>query len=248
MPTIEIPAADGAAEAYLSRPSGDDDLPGVLFYVDAIGLRPRIEEMADRIASWGYVVLAPHLFYREGRAADLAPQEDLRAPEARERFFVGASKRVAALTPDLSNADAPAWLATLREHAAPGPVGITGYCMGARLAVRSAAQFPDDVRAVGGWHGGGLVTDAGDSPHRLLDGTRAAYVFGHADQDPSMPAEAVAALGEALTAAGVEHSNEIFPGAPHGYSMSDTSVYDADATERHFTALRGLLDTHVARS
>ena len=56
--TLEIGTPDGPAEAYLARPD-DDGHPGVLLYVDAIGLRPRIEEMADRIASWGYVVLAP---------------------------------------------------------------------------------------------------------------------------------------------------------------------------------------------
>ncbi len=173
MAAIQIAASDGPAEAYLSRPSGSAPLPGVLLYVDAIGLRPRIEEMADRIASWGYVVLAPHVFYRWGLADALAPKADLRAPGEREKFFVGAMQRVGGLTPDLSNADAPAWVAMLREHAAPGPIGVTGYCMGARLAIRTAALFPDDVAAVGGWHGGSLATDADDSPHRLIDGTRA---------------------------------------------------------------------------
>ncbi len=241
MAAIQIAASDGPAEAYLSRPSGSAPLPGVLLYVDAIGLRPRIEEMADRIASWGYVVLAPHVFYRWGLADALAPKADLRAPGEREKFFVGAMQRVGGLTPDLSNADAPAWVAMLREHAAPGPIGVTGYCMGARLAIRTAALFPDDVAAVGGWHGGSLATDADDSPHRLIDGTRAAYSFGHADNDRSMPPEAVATLGRALVAAGVEHRNEVFAGAAHGYTMSDAPTYDETATERHFTALRELL-------
>ncbi len=241
MTTVQVAAADGPAEAYLTRPAGTDPLPGVLFYVDAIGLRPRIEEMADRIASWGYVVLAPHVFYRWGTADALAPKADLREPGEREKFFEGAMQRVQGLTPDLSNADAPAWVATLRGHAAPGPIGVTGYCMGARLAIRTAALFPDDVAAVGGWHGGGLATDADDSPHRLIDGTHAAYSFGHADSDRSMAPPAVAVLGEALVAAGVEHSNDVFADAAHGYSMSDTSSYDEGATERHFAALRELL-------
>ncbi len=237
--TLQVTAADGPAEAYLSKPDGGPH-PGVLLYVDAIGLRPRIEEMADRIASWGYVVLVPHVFYRWGLADALAPKADLRAPGERDRFFKGAMRRVGGLTPDLSDADAPAWVATLREHAGPGPIGVTGYCMGARLAIRTAALFPDDVGAVGGWHGGGLATDADDSPHRLLHGTRAAYSFGHADHDRSMPADAVATLGDALAAAGVEHRNEVFAGAAHGYSMSDTSTYDEAATERHFEASREL--------
>ena len=65
---LEIQTADGVADAYLTRPDEGDRHPGVLFLMDAFGLRPRIEEMADRIAARGYVVLAPNLFYRAGRA------------------------------------------------------------------------------------------------------------------------------------------------------------------------------------
>ena len=236
---IEVPAPAGAAEAYLA---GGDGRPGVLLYVDAIGLRPQIESMCERIASWGYVVLAPHVFYRDGRAADLAPQRDLRDPGERERFFAGGvMDRVHALTPDRSSADAEAWVAALRPHTGGGPIGVVGYCMGARLAVRTAGQLPGTVAAVGGFHGGGLVTDAPDSPHRAIAASTAAYAFGHADRDPSMPLEAVAALEAALDAAGRPYLNEVYAGAAHGYSMADTSVYDEAAAERHFTVLRDLL-------
>jgi carboxymethylenebutenolidase len=53
---------------------------------------------------------------------------------------------------------------------------------------------------------------------------------------------AVARLGEALEAAGLEASNEVYPGASHGYSMADTSAFHQEATERHFRELRALLD------
>ena len=185
--TIQIQAADGPAEAYLAGDAGD---PGVLFYVDAIGLRPQIRDMVDRIASWGYVVLAPHVFYRDGAAADLAPHADLREQGAREAFFATLGDRIPSYTPDRSGPDADAWVAALREHAGEGPIGTTGYCMGARLAVRTAGQFPNTVAAVGGFHGGGLVTDAPDSPHHAIAASTASYVFGHADNDGSMPPEA----------------------------------------------------------
>jgi carboxymethylenebutenolidase len=198
--------------------------------------------MADRIAAWGYVVLAPHVFYREGRAADFAPTTDLRQPEERERFFAsGVMDRVHALTPDLAARDALAWVEELERHAGPGPIGVTGYCMGARLAVRAAGQLPGTVAAVGAFHGGGLVTDAPDSPHLAIAASTADYVFGHADRDQGMPLEAVAALEEALQAAGRPHINEVYAGAAHGYTMADTSVYDEAATERHFRELRDLL-------
>jgi carboxymethylenebutenolidase len=240
--TIEIPTPDGSAEAYVARPADDHAHPGVLFVMDAIGLRPRIEEMCDRIAGWGYVVLAPNVFYRDGRAADLAPQQDLTLPGEREAFFALAMPRVRALTPELAERDLPAYLTALRGLAgvADGPVAATGYCMGARLAVR-AANLDAGVAAVGGFHGGGLVTDDPESPHAGLGSARAEFVFGHADNDRSMPAEAVAALGAALAEHGLTASNEIYPGAAHGYSMADTSMYDEAATERHFTELEALL-------
>jgi carboxymethylenebutenolidase len=207
--------------------------------MDAIGLRPRIEEMADRIASWGYVVLAPNVFYRDGRAAELAPTTDLRVSENREAFFKGAMQRVGSLRPDLSDPDAGAWVQALLEHA-EAPIGVVGYCMGARLAVRTAGLFPDVVAACGGFHGGGLVTDGPESPHLMLAKARAEFVFGHADQDRSMPPEAVAALTAALTSAGLTHTNEVYRAA-HGYTMADSAPYDEAATQRHFAALRGLL-------
>ena len=237
--TVEVEAAEGVAEAYLT---GAAERPGVLLFVDAIGLRPRIEEMADRIASWGYVVLAPHVFYRDGRAADLAPTVDLREPGAREEFFAsGVADRVAALTPDRSGPDSDAWVRALEEHAGAGPIGVTGYCMGARLAVRTGGRFPGTVAAVGGFHGGRLVTEDPDSPHLAIASSTAEHAFGHADRDRSMPLEQVEALEEALRQTGRRYLNEVYEGAPHGYAMADTSMYDEAAAERHFAVLQGLL-------
>lgn len=232
---IEIQAPDGAAEAYLT---GGPGRPGVLVYMDAIGLRPQLRDMCDRIASWGLLVLAPHVFYRDGSVADLAPRGDLRVPEERDAFFgSGVMARIGGLTPQRSGPDAEAWLATLAQHAGQGPIGTVGYCMGARLAVRTAGQFPGTVAAVGGFHAGGLVVEGPDSPHLAVASSTAAYAFGHADQDASMSLEAVAVLEDALTQAGRDHRNEVYAGAAHGYTMADTSTYDETAAERHFAVL-----------
>jgi len=242
---IEIPAADGTAEALVARPStGTGPFPGVILYMDAFGLRPRIQDMAQRIADWGYVVLAPNVFYREGTAAELAPALDMTMPEGREAAGAAAFPRVGRLTTDKALPDIDAWLAALRglDGVAPGPVGATGYCMGARLAVRTATAHPEAVAACGGFHGGGLATEEPDSPHLGLGNARARFVYGHADHDRSMDPDAVARLGQALDEAGLKAANEIYAGAPHGYSMADTSAFHPEATERHFRELRDLLD------
>jgi carboxymethylenebutenolidase len=239
--TIQVSTSDGTAQAYLAG-SG----PGVLFYIDAIGLRPRIAEMVDEIASWGYTVLAPNVFYRDGSAAELAPQADLRVPENRAAFFKsGVMDRVNGLTPDKAEPDAEAWIAALGEHAADGPIGTTGYCMGARLALRTAGWRPDVVKAVGGFHGGGLVTEEPDSPHLAIAGSSAAYVLLHADKDHGLTPQDVAVLEQELVATGRQHVNEIVPGAPHGYTMSDTSSWNEEGARRASAELRALLDREL---
>ncbi|WP_151083133.1 dienelactone hydrolase family protein [Nocardioides cynanchi] len=238
MTSLDIETPDGTAEAYLTGEG-----PGVLFFIDAIGLRPQIEQMCDRIAGWGYTVLAPNVLYRSGTAAQTSPTGDLRAPGAREAYFELVGPRLAALTSDAVMRDLPAYLAALREHSEGGPgglVGVVGYCMGARLAVRAAGLDPAVVAAAG-FHGGGLVTEEPDSPHLALSSARAEFVFGHADNDRGMTPEHVERLGQALAAAGLTATNEIYPGSPHGYSMADTSMYDEPGAERSFDALEALL-------
>lgn len=244
MNLVDIPVPDGTTEAYVARPESGSG-PGVLFFMDAIGLRPQIAAMADRIAGWGYVVLAPNVFYRNGTAAETSPgpDEDLSTPEGREAFFAVAMPRVGGLTADQAVPDIAAYLDALvgLDGVTPGPVGVTGYCMGARLAVRAATGHPEVVVACGGFHAGGLVTDTPDSPHLGLPTARAEFVFGHADQDQSMPPEAISALHAAMAENGLTVSNEVYPGAPHGYTMADTAMYHEIAAERHFTELEALL-------
>lgn len=241
---IEIPVGDGVAEAYVARPDTDGGapLPGVLLFIDALGLRPQIAAMAERIASWGYVVLAPNVFHRLGTAADTAPSGPLLDPGAREAFFASIGSRVGDYTVAQSRPDTEIWLATLASlrGTAAAPFGVTGYCMGARLATRAAGDHPDLVAACGGFHGGGLVTDAEDSPHLSLATARAEFVYLHADQDRSMPPAAIAALSDALAMNHLVASNEVAPGAPHGYTMADTSSYHEEAAERHFRELEQL--------
>lgn len=240
---IEIETPDGTAEAYVARPESGAVGPGVLLYMDAIGLRPQIERMADRIASWGYVVLAPNVFYRHGSAAEIAPKTDLREPGAREAFLATVVPFMRAHTPDQSARDLDAYADALRSLTEPHETrwAAIGYCMGGRLALRAGAQFPSQVAAVGMFHVGGLVTDDDDSPHLCIPDVRAEVLARYADNDGSMPKEAIATVDEALARSGVSHSTAIYEGAQHGYTMADTPMYGADAAERHFDELKDLL-------
>ena len=241
---VTVAAADGDAEAYLVRPDSegpDSEYPGVLFIIDAIGLRPQTRRMADRIASWGYVVLVPNVFYRWGSAEETSPDDELLDAESREQFFSAAMPRVRA-TDDLAVPDLAAYIDTLRATpgVSKGPIGVTGYCAGGRLALLAAATRPDDVAALGMFHTGGLVTQSSDSPHLRLANVDAQVLAVHADRDRSLPPEAIAQFEHALITAGVTHSATVYPGAQHGYTMADTAVYNHDASEYHFAELRKL--------
>ena len=239
---LSITTADGVAEAIVSTPPAGHG-PGVLFFMDAFGLRPRIQDMADEIAGWGYVVLAPNVFYRDGTVAELAPHDDLSTPTGREAFWRVAGPRIERLTPSRVVSDNDAYLAALGSVAgvAPAPVGVVGFCMGTRLAIRAAGRHPDVVVACAGFHGGGLVDETADSPHRELASARAEFLFGHADNDRSMTAEDSAALDAALVGAHLTALNETYQGAPHGYTMADTSAWNEAAFVRAFANLRELL-------
>ena len=241
--TIDVPAPGGVADCYLTKPADDGAHPGVLFMMDAIGLRPRIEEMADRIAAQGYVVLAPNVFYRAGRAP-LWETPDLHDPDSRATFYRTLGPLMGALTPAAVAADGGAYLDLLGEFT-DGPVGVTGYCFGGWLGWTVAAAHPGRVAAIGGFHTGRMVTDDEDSAHLLAPRIRGVVYWGHADQDPSMSADNIVALDQAMDDAGVRHTTEVYEGAQHGYTMSDMGAYNEAAAERHFKALFALLQRAI---
>lgn len=244
---VDIEAADGIAEAYVAR-SDADDHPGVLFFMDIFGLRPRLCEMADRIASWGYVVLVPNLFYRSGSAAELAPDTDLTIPGNREAFVELGMPRMKALSVRRAMADTETYLDALQELSgrSGNPVGITGYCMGGRLSLLAACTYADTIAASGSFHAGGLVSKAEGSPYLRVGQTRAELYFGHAGNDRSMTAEAIATLDAELDRTGSRYTSDVYAGANHGFTMADTSSYNAVADERHFQALEGLLARNLS--
>jgi carboxymethylenebutenolidase len=242
--TVDVSTRDGVADAYLSRPPGQDgNHPGVLFIIDAFGLRPRIEEMVDRIAERGFSVLAPNVLYRSGRASNMEIP-DLQDPAQRDPFFARLKPAMAELTPERIASDGAAYLDYLDGVAIP-PFAITGYCLGGRLGWRIAAAYPERVAALAAFHTGGLVSEEEDSPHLSAGAISAELYLGYADNDQSMTPEQVAALEQALEEAGVRYRSELYEGAAHGYTMSDTAAYDEAAAERHFTELFALLERTV---
>jgi carboxymethylenebutenolidase len=246
--TVDIPTPDGVADAYLAYPDDGAAHPGVLVFQDAFGLRPALRDLGDRIAAHGYCVLIPNLFYRAGRAPvlDLPEFIDL---EARPEVFGQLMPLIMSLTPEVVKSDSGAyldWMAASDKITA-GPVGATGYCMGGRLVVQTAAAHPDRIAAGAGFHTGHLVLDGPGSPHRALESVTAELYFAFADNDEGMTPEHIEEFDKALAAAGIRHKTEVYEGAAHGYTQIDTSVYNEEAAERHYRELFALLDRTIGQ-
>jgi carboxymethylenebutenolidase len=240
--TLHIPTPDGPADAFAAFPDGGGPHPGVLMYPDAFGIRPVLREMATELASHGYHVLVPHIFHRQGPTPVVELPEHIGADE-RPRILAELMPLIKAHTVERTRLDAAAYLdfLTSRPGVAAGPVGVTGYCIGGLLAVRTAAAHPDLVAAVASFHG--PVGADGTEPFARL--TAQAH-FGHAEGD--LTPEELAALNRDLDAAGVVHTSEIYPGTVHGFTMADTDAFSAAGLARHWERLLPLLErTLVAR-
>jgi carboxymethylenebutenolidase len=139
-----------------------------------------------------------------------------------------------------------ALLAALADvpSAAAEKVGTTGYCMGGRLSFLAAGTFPDRVAAAASFHGGRIaVEDDPSSPHTLADRIQARLYFGVADNDGSCTPEDQARLAAALDQAKVDYRLELYPGAAHGFAVTDHhGAYDEDAAERHWERTAELFD------
>ncbi|HEV7977245.1 dienelactone hydrolase family protein [Amycolatopsis sp.] len=239
---VAIRTEDGTCAASLHTPSDQGSRPAVIMYPDAGGRRETMAVMADRLAELGYTVLLPDVYYRsEWAPFDLATV--FGEPEERKRLF----ELMGTLTPERIVQDTGAFLDFLadRPEVSGTGVGTTGYCMGGRISLTVAGHHPDRIAAAASFHGGNLAAaDDTNSPHLLADRIRAAVLVAGAEDDGSFPPEQFERLEQALTGAGVRHTISTYPAA-HGFAVGDNPTYDADAAERHWTALAELYGANL---
>ena len=238
---VEIRTADGTCPAHEFRPGGAGPWPGVLFFMDGIGIRPALFEMGERLASAGYFVLLPDLYYRAGPYEPMDAKTVFTDPAQRQLLmskFIGTTSVANVMK------DTAAFLEQLASHqqVKRGKLGATGYCLGGRMSLCAAGTYPERFGAVASFHGGNLANDAPDSPHLLAPKMKARILVAQAENDP---ADQTAKLEKALADAGVAHRVETWP-AKHGWVPSDTPVHDAAQAERHWKELAALFGEALA--
>lgn len=239
---ISIRTRDGYCPATVFKPAkANGRLPAVIHFIDGIGVREAMCAIAERIATHGYYVLMPDLFYRSGPYIAHHPAELFGDPEVRAAWF---SKVASTTTVDNVMSDVSSFLDFLsaQKDVLQPKVGTTGYCMGGRFSLLAAGHYPERVAAAASYHGGNIGADSPESPHLLAPRMNARIYAAGAIEDPSFPDEQKQRLEEAFTAAGVPHTIETYPGMRHGWVPCDTPVHDPAAAERHFSTLLSLFD------
>ena len=235
---IQVTTPEGEMPTFVFHPEVDGPHPVVLYLQDGVGLRPALKDMASRLATAGYYVMLPYLFYRGGPYRELGTLDEnreLRSQLVRTVTKPGTISDVQALL-DLASAD-PA--------ASHGRVGVIGFCMTGGIAIAVARALGDRVGAAASIHGSRLVTDDADSPHRGLEAVSAELYFGWADNDDYAPAETVPVMRDALDAARVRYELDFLTDALHGYAPPGGERYNRRASELHWERVHSLLRRNI---
>lgn len=235
---IDLPTADGTMKTFVFHPDHDGPHPVVLYLMDAPSIRPALVDMATRLASAGYYVMLPFLFYRKSPFKIFTWTDE----EMHQR-----AELMASIDPTNVLGDVDALLAHAADDpaAADGPVGAVGFCMSGGLVISAARAMPDRIKAVASIHGAWLVRDRDDSPHLGLDTVDAEVYLGWCDNDATAPPETVPVMREALEAAGVDYTLDFFTDAVHGYAPPGTERYDRDASELHWERVHSMFRRHL---
>jgi carboxymethylenebutenolidase len=228
---VTVTTPDGNADCYFVHPASGT-APGVLVWPDIFGLRPAFRQMGKRLAGSGYSVLVVNPFYRVKKAPTAAagsatPIQEL-IPLART------------LNETTQMTDAKAfigWLDAQKPVARNRKIGTQGYCMGGPIAFRTAAAVPDRVAAVASFHGGGLVTDAPNSPHLQAAKTKAQFLIAIAENDDKRSPNEKTILKETFAKANLPAEIEVYAGAAHGWCPPDSRVYNEPQAEKAWSRL-----------
>lgn len=239
MKEVEIKTADGNADGYAFYPKSETNLPPVIFYMDVFGVRDALFEMAQKIAEWGYYVLVPNLYYREGEKLSYSPATIAGSEGKREEM----REMMQSLTMEKVMADTKYYVDfVLRQENTDNKVACVGYCMGGPFSLSTAGAFPDQIVAAASFHGARLATDKPDSPHLLASKIKAKIYIGIAEIDPHFTEEEKSTLENSLKENNIDYKMEVYPGAKHGFAVLDSHAYDKVASNRHFDALQALLN------
>ena len=239
---IEIETPCGMMNTLITHPDENGPFPVVLFLMDAPGKREELHDMAMRVATSGYYVMLPNLYYRRTRNFVYEP-----TPSGREKML----EEMASLTNDLAVQDCQELIkcADADPHTNKGSVGCVGYCMSGPFAFSAASASPSRIKAAASIHGVNLFTDKDDSPHRKANQITAEIYFAMAENDKWADPTVVKGLDEHLKSVGTNFRIEWYVGTDHGFVFPNRgALYNKLAAEKHFERILSLFDRNIKRT
>jgi carboxymethylenebutenolidase len=231
---VEIDTHDGRMNTFICHPERFGPHPVIIFFMDAPGIREELRDMVRRLATVGYYVMLPNLYYRSN-VEELGPYIGEAFTATRQKLMQLMGTLNVPMVMD--DADALIEFASKDAAASTRSMGCVGYCMSGRYAVNTAVRRPDKVRAAASIYGTALVTDDPHSPHLSMQRTDARLYFACAETDQYAPKEMVDTLRSALEKTGGNAEVEIYPGTHHGFAFPQRPAYDKPAAERHWERL-----------
>jgi carboxymethylenebutenolidase len=228
---------------FVCHPERSGPHPVIIFFMDAPGIREELRDMTRRLATVGFYVLLPNLYYRSN-VEELGPYIGEAYAATRDKLM--ALMRTLSVPLVMRDTDALLAFASKDDAASKGPMGCVGYCMSGRYAVNAAVRHPAQVRAAASIYGTALVSDQPDSPHLAMQRTDARLYFGCAETDQYAPIEMIDKLRSEVASKGVNAEVEIYPGTSHGFAFPQRPVYNKAAAERHWERLFALFGEALA--
>lgn len=232
---LDLMTADGAMNTFVVHPDEGGPFPVVFFYMDAPGKREELHDMARRIATVGYYVVLPNLYYRSVREFDLITMPNGETREQMNELMFGLSDRMVA-----RDTETMFELVDADPYADGSHVGCVGYCMSGPFSFAMAGTFPDRIKAAASVYGVRLYGD--NSPANLADQVTGELYFACAETDEYAPAEMIDGLRAHLAEVGANARIEWYPGTHHGFAFPLRPAYDKAAAERHWSRLFALFD------
>lgn len=241
---VSVPTPEGEIDALFIHPASGAHA-AVIMWPDIHGVRPAFFDMARRLAGAGYSVLAANPYYRTHSGRLFEDGQTIRSEGGRE--LVGP--HYSALSPSTVITDATAIVAWLDGQDAVDTgrgIGAIGFCMTGSWTLRAAAAVPDRVKAPSSFHGGGLVTEAEDSPHRLAAQIQGGVLIAIAENDHEREPDAQGELIAAFEAAGVPAEIEVYADAMHGWVPTDSRAHNPDQSERAWSRMLALFEAQLS--
>ena len=241
---VMVETPDGMADCYFVHPASGAHA-AVIVWPDIVSIRPAFRAMGKRLAESGYSVLVVNPYYRTHKGQIVPDGKGFRDPGIRELLMPHARS----LSPETCVSDGRAFVDYLDAQPSVDTgrkIGTTGYCMTGSYTMRLAAAMPDRIGAGGSFHGGGLASDAEDSPHLLASRMKAGFLIAIAANDDERDPNAKVLLREAFDANNVRAEIEVYKDTLHGWCPPDSAVYHEDQAERAWSRLLALFEKELA--